>query len=72
MPGFILASKINEMTKELDWSKCEGIILHNHGIFTFDDDAKKSYEKMIDAVTLAEAFLEKNAKPGKTKTKGKG
>jgi len=61
MPGFILASKINEMIKDLDWSSCEGIILHNHGIFTFDDDAKKSYDKMIDAVTLAEEFLEKNA-----------
>ena len=62
MPGFILASKINEMIQGLDWSTCEGIILHNHGIFTFDDDAKKSYEKMIDAVTLAEKFLENNAK----------
>jgi len=62
MPGFILASKINEMIKGLDWDKCEGIILHNHGIFTFDDDAKKSYEKMIDAVTLAEDFLERKAK----------
>lgn len=61
MPGFILASKINEMIKDIDWSKCEGIILHNHGIFTFDNDAKKSYDKMIDAVTLAEEFLEKNA-----------
>ena len=61
MPGFILASKINEMVKNLDWSKCEGIILHNHGIFTFDDDAKASYDKMINAVTLAEDFLEKNA-----------
>ena len=61
MPGFILASKINEMLQGLDWSKCEGIILHNHGIFTFDDNAKISYDKMIDAVTLAEEFLEKNA-----------
>ena len=62
MPGFILAQKIYDMTKEnFDWESCEGIILHNHGIFTFDDDAKKSYEKMIDAVTLAEEFLEKNA-----------
>ncbi|MDQ7045185.1 MAG: class II aldolase/adducin family protein [Sulfurimonas sp.] len=61
MPGFILASKINEMLKDLDWSKCEGIILHNHGIFTFDDDAKKSYTKMIDAVTKAEEFLSANA-----------
>jgi len=62
MPGFILAQKIYEMTEEnFDWKTCEGIILHNHGIFTFDDDAKKSYDKMIDAVTLAEAFLEENA-----------
>ena len=61
MPGFILAQKIYEMTEDFDWDNCEGIILHNHGIFTFDDDAKKSYDKMIDAVTLAEEFLEKNA-----------
>ncbi len=62
MPGFILAHTIYEMAKDLDWSKCEGIILHNHGIFTFDDSAKESYEKMIDAVTQAEVFLEQNAK----------
>lgn len=61
MPGFILASKINEMLKDLDWNTCEGIILHNHGIFTFDDDAKKSYDKMINAVTRAEVFLQENA-----------
>lgn len=61
MPGFILAQKIYEMTKEFDWCGCEGIILHNHGIFTFDNDAKKSYDKMIEAVSLAEDFLEKNA-----------
>ena len=62
MPGFILAQKIYEMTQDdFDWDTCEGIILHNHGIFTFDDDAKKSYDKMIEAVSVAEAFLEKNA-----------
>ena len=62
MPGFILAQKIYEMIKDnFDWETCEGIILHNHGIFTFDDDAKRSYDKMINAVTLAENFLEENA-----------
>ena len=62
MPGFILAQKIYEMTQgDFDWDACEGIILHNHGIFTFDDDAKKSYDKMINAVSKAENFLEKNA-----------
>jgi rhamnose utilization protein RhaD (predicted bifunctional aldolase and dehydrogenase) len=61
MPGFILAQKIYEMTQDFNWDTCEGIILHNHGIFTFDNDAKRSYDKMIDAVSVAEAFLEKNA-----------
>jgi len=61
MPGFILAHEIYKMTRDFDWDACEGIILHNHGIFTFDDDAKKSYDKMIAAVTRAEDFLKENA-----------
>ena len=61
MPGFILAQTIYDMSKDLDWSSIDGIVLHNHGIFTFDDDAKTSYDKMISAVSLAENFLEKNA-----------
>lgn len=62
MPGFILAQTIHNMTKDnFDWKKCEGIILHNHGIFTFDNDSKNSYSKMIDAVSLAENFLNTNA-----------
>jgi rhamnose utilization protein RhaD (predicted bifunctional aldolase and dehydrogenase) len=61
MPGFILAQKIYEMSKDIDFDSIDGIILHNHGIFTFDDDAKASYTKMIDAVTKAEEFLNENA-----------
>jgi rhamnose utilization protein RhaD (predicted bifunctional aldolase and dehydrogenase) len=61
MPGFLLAQTIYQMTQNFDWSECAGIILHNHGIFTFDNDAKISYSKMIDAVTLAEDFLNTNA-----------
>jgi rhamnose utilization protein RhaD (predicted bifunctional aldolase and dehydrogenase) len=61
MPGFILARTIYEMTQDLDWDSIDGIILHNHGIFTFDNDAKRSYDKMIEAVSKAEEFLDKNA-----------
>jgi rhamnose utilization protein RhaD (predicted bifunctional aldolase and dehydrogenase)/NAD(P)-dependent dehydrogenase (short-subunit alcohol dehydrogenase family) len=60
MPGFILAKKIYEMTKDLDWSTIEGMILLNHGIFTFHDDPKVSYDNMIKNVSLAEDFLEKH------------
>ncbi|MFK5882164.1 MAG: class II aldolase/adducin family protein [Sulfurospirillum sp.] len=61
MPGFILAKKIYEMTQDFDWSMCDGIILHNHGIFTFDNDAKKSYDNMIKTVTKAEDYLDEFA-----------
>ena len=61
MPGFILAQTIYNELKNIDWETCEGIILHNHGIFTFDNDPKVSYEKMINGVTRAEEFLDKNA-----------
>jgi len=61
MPGFILAQTIYNELKHMDWDTCEGIILLNHGIFTFDNDPKVSYEKMIEGVTKAEEFLDKNA-----------
>ena len=61
MPGFILAKTIYEMTKQKDWDQLDGMILMSHGVFTFDDDAKKSYEKMISIVTKAEEYLEKHA-----------
>ncbi|NND08777.1 MAG: bifunctional aldolase/short-chain dehydrogenase [Saprospiraceae bacterium] len=57
MPGFILAKKIYEMTKDFDWGSIEGMILLNHGIFTFHDDAKASYDLMVRNVSLAEEFL---------------
>ena len=61
MPGFILAQTIYNELQNINWETCEGIILHNHGIFTFDNDSKKSYEKMILGVSKAEEFLDKNA-----------
>ncbi len=62
MPGFVLAKTVQKMTEKLNWQKCEGIILHHHGIFTFDDNAKNSYGKMIEAVSKAELFLDEFAK----------
>jgi len=62
MPGFILAKVIHEMTKDLDWDSVDGMILHNHGVFTFSDDAKTSYDNMISTVAIAQEYLEKNAK----------
>jgi len=57
MPGFILAKVIDDMTRGIDWSSLDGMILHNHGVFTFDDDARKCYDQMIATVELAESYL---------------
>ena len=62
MPGFILAKKIYDMTQDVEWEKLQGMVLMNHGVFTFDDDAKSSYLKMIDIVTKAEKYLKKSGK----------
>ena len=54
MPGFALA-KLAAETYERDPS-VEGLVLLNHGLFTFADDARTSYERMIAAVDRAERF----------------
>jgi len=61
MPGFVLAKEIAERTKDVDWSMLEGIVLLNHGLFTFADTARASYEKMIELVSLAEQYLADHA-----------
>ena len=60
MPGFVLAKLIYDMTRDVDWSKLDGMVLMNHGLFTFNDDAKKSYEKTIELVDKAEKYIAKN------------
>ena len=60
-PGFELARKVIEFTKNIDWNQYEGMVLLNHGIFSFGKTARESYGRMIDLVTLAENTLEKNA-----------
>ena len=57
MPGFILAQQVYEATKGIDWDGLEGIVLLHHGLFTFHDDAKTSYDNMIDLVSTAEDYL---------------
>lgn len=58
MPGFILAKEIYNMTRGVDWDQYDGMILMNHGVFTFHKDPRVSYEKMIDIVSKAEDYLE--------------
>lgn len=55
MPGFGLAKKTSEVFEENP--EVDGLILLNHGIFTFSDDAEASYQHMIDAISTVEKRL---------------
>ena len=55
MPGFALALKAKEVFDA--HPRCEGLILHKHGIFTFGGNAREAYDRMIDLVSLAERKL---------------
>ena len=64
MPGFALARKIYRMTRRVDWQRLDGMILLSHGVVTFGETARDSYEKMIRIVTRAEEYhKEQRAKP---------
>ena len=60
MPGFEL-SKVTADAYEAN-PGVEGVILHKHGIFTFGETARESYERMIAAVGTAEDFISQRAK----------
>jgi rhamnose utilization protein RhaD (predicted bifunctional aldolase and dehydrogenase)/NAD(P)-dependent dehydrogenase (short-subunit alcohol dehydrogenase family) len=55
MPGFDLSIKTAEIFER--FPNAEGMLLANHGIFTYGDTAKASYELMIEFVTLAEEYI---------------
>lgn len=55
MPGFALAKLAAEIHAEHPDS--HGLVLLGHGLFSFGDSARDSYERHIAAVTRAEAYL---------------
>ena len=57
LPGFKLAQKINEVYSKNPNINC--LILLNHGIFTFADNAKDAYSLMIKYISDAEKTLTK-------------
>ncbi len=57
MPGFGLAQKINEVYNKNPNINC--LVLMNHGIFTFANNAKEAYGLMIKYVSLAERAIVK-------------
>jgi len=57
MPGFMLSKKVSEIYSKNPNINC--LILMNHGIFTFSNDAKDAYSLMIKYVSQAERAIKK-------------
>ena len=61
MPGFALAKACAAAAAALDGqAKVKGMVLLSHGLFTFSDDARESYERMIELVGRAEDYLRRH------------
>ena len=55
MPGFDLAKAAAEVYEKNPSVK--GLVLINHGLFTFGNTAKESYDRHIEAIQQAEGFI---------------
>lgn len=61
MPGFDLARLCAERFRAEATDKTIGMILMNHGVFSFGESAKVSYDRMIDLVSRAADYLDRNS-----------
>jgi rhamnose utilization protein RhaD (predicted bifunctional aldolase and dehydrogenase)/NAD(P)-dependent dehydrogenase (short-subunit alcohol dehydrogenase family) len=57
MPGFELAKLCAALFPEHAGPRTIGMVLMNHGLFSFGETARVAYERMIELVTLAEQYL---------------
>ena len=60
MPGFDLARLCAELYPQQSGSQTIGMVLMNHGIFSFGESAQESYNRMIELVAMAEDYLEQH------------
>jgi rhamnose utilization protein RhaD (predicted bifunctional aldolase and dehydrogenase)/NAD(P)-dependent dehydrogenase (short-subunit alcohol dehydrogenase family) len=60
MPGFGLAKACKRAYEQQISSETIGMVLLNHGLFTWGDTAKESYDRMIELVSRAEDYLEQH------------
>ena len=60
MPGFELSRVTATILADGLGPETIGLILLGHGLFSFGDTARESYERLIDLVTIAEDYLKRH------------
>ena len=66
MPGFVLAKLCAELFPAERHDGTVGMVLLNHGLFTFADDARTAYENHVELVARALAYVEAAGGPPTT------
>ena len=61
-PGFHLSRLVGLAVKES--ADLKGVVLVNHGLFTWGDNTRSAYDQHIDLVNRAEAFIAAGSKSG--------
>jgi rhamnose utilization protein RhaD (predicted bifunctional aldolase and dehydrogenase)/NAD(P)-dependent dehydrogenase (short-subunit alcohol dehydrogenase family) len=61
MPGFDLARTVREMWSDQAHDATSGMVLLNHGLFTFGDDSVSAYRRHVDLIGRAQGWLEREA-----------
>jgi rhamnose utilization protein RhaD (predicted bifunctional aldolase and dehydrogenase)/NAD(P)-dependent dehydrogenase (short-subunit alcohol dehydrogenase family) len=61
MPGFDLARVVRELWSERAHDGTIGMVLCNHGLFTFGADSATAYRRHVDLISRAEAWLDHRA-----------
>lgn len=61
MPGFDLARMVRDVWPEQAHDGTTGMVLLNHGLFTFGEDSVTAYRRHVDLINRAEAWLDREA-----------
>ncbi|MFO7291452.1 MAG: bifunctional aldolase/short-chain dehydrogenase [Actinomycetes bacterium] len=61
MPGYDLAKVVSRMWPQHGRPDTRGMVLMNHGLFTFADTTREAYARHVDLITRAEEYLDRHA-----------
>jgi rhamnose utilization protein RhaD (predicted bifunctional aldolase and dehydrogenase)/NAD(P)-dependent dehydrogenase (short-subunit alcohol dehydrogenase family) len=64
MPGFDLAREVRRVWPEQAHSETRGMVLLNHGLFTFGETSESAYERHLALLEVAEEWLRERAPAG--------
>ncbi|NNE72192.1 MAG: bifunctional aldolase/short-chain dehydrogenase [Acidimicrobiales bacterium] len=62
-PGFDLAKLVRDMWSDHGRDDLLGMVLLNHGLFTFGADSAEAYRRHVELISAAETWLDRNAPP---------